>query len=111
MKNQEFLLQSEEEIAESLGAKAKELRVMKNITQKAFAKKIGIPTITYGKFERTGIISLVSFLKVLRHLGKLTDISELLSFNDIEKIGVKQYLENESKSKRVRASGGVIDHR
>lgn len=104
MTKQEFLLQTEEEIAEVLGAKAKVLRVQKNITQKEFAKKAGIANITYGKFERTGIISFVGFLKVLRHLGKLKDISELLSQDEIEKLGIKEFIAQTTKNKRERAS-------
>ncbi|MDQ7044914.1 MAG: hypothetical protein Q9M32_03250 [Sulfurimonas sp.] len=48
MTPQEFLLQSEAEIAEiaeiaeSLGSKAKAIRIGKNITQKEFSKKAGI---------------------------------------------------------------------
>lgn len=102
MTNQEFLLQSEDEILESMGKKAKVLRIEKNITQKQFAKKAGINEVTYGKFERTGIISLLGFLKVLRHLGKLKDISKLLSIDDIESLGVKEFLKKQTKRSKSR---------
>jgi len=104
MTPQEFLLLSEDEIAQSLGSKAKAIRVEKNITQRDFSTKAGINYETYSKFERTGIISLVGFLKVLRYLGKLKDISELLSLDDVEKLGVKAFVEQKSKKTRQRAS-------
>jgi len=105
MTSQEFLLQSEEEIAKSLGEKAKALRVQKNITQENFALKAGVPSATYGKFERTGVVSLVAFLKILRHLGRLKDISELLSVDDIQKLGLKAFVEQNAKKQKQRASG------
>ena len=61
--------------------------------------------MTYCKFERTGKISLVGFLKVLRHLGRLKEVSSVLEMSSIEKIGLKKYADNIAKSKkRQRAS-------
>jgi len=75
------------------------------LTQKAFSQKTGIPYMTYCKFERTGKISLVGFLKVLRHLGRLKEVSSVLEMSSIEKIGLKKYADNIAKSKkRQRAS-------
>lgn len=104
MTSQEFLLLSEDEIAQSLGAKAKTIRVSKNITQRDFSLKAGINYETYSKFERTGAISLKSFLKVLRYLGRLKDISGLLALEDVQKLGVKEYVKQKNKKTRQRAT-------
>ncbi len=105
MSSIEYLLLSEEEIAQNIATQAKELRVAKNLTQKAFAEKSGIAYMTYCKFERTGKISLLGFLKVLRHLGRLKDISCILEMSSIESIGLEKYADNVAQSKkRERAS-------
>ncbi len=105
MSNIEYLLLTEDEIAKEIAIQAKELRVAKNLTQKAFAQKSGIAHMTYCKFERTGKISLVGFLKVLRHLGRLKDISSVLEMSSIETVGLEKYADNITKSKkRKRAS-------
>ena len=91
MTPQEFLLLSEYEIAEQLAAGAKVLRLNKGFTQKDFALKAGIAYATYSQFERTGKISLLGFLKVLRYLGRLKNISTLLDISDIESLGIKEY--------------------
>lgn len=105
MNNIEYLLLTEDEIAKELAIQVKELRIAKNLTQKAFAQKSGIAHMTYCKFERTGKISLIGFLKVLRHLGRLKDISSVLEMNSIETVGLEKYADNIAKlKKRERAS-------
>ncbi len=103
MTPQEFLLQMEDEIALFLAKQAKKLRISKNITQVEFAKKAGIAYATYSKFERTGKISLNSFLKVLRHLGKLKEISTLLEVDSIEEIGIKEFAKLSKVKEKKRA--------
>jgi len=105
MSSMEYLLLTEDEIAKELAIQAKDLRVSKNLTQKAFAEKSGIAHMTYCKFERTGKISLIGFLKVLRHLGRLQNISTLLEMSSIENIGLERYADSINRGKkRERAS-------
>lgn len=104
MSSIEYLLLTEDEIAKDLSDQAKRLRLKKNMTQKDFAVKAGIAYMTYCKFEQTGKISLIGFLKVLRHLGRLKEMSTVLEIGDIESVGLKEYYqENKEKKKRVRA--------
>ena len=103
MTPQEFLLQTEDEIAISLAQQAKILRINANMTQSEFSKKAGIAYATYGQFERTGKISLNGFLKVLRHLGRLKSVSSLLSVDDIEILGIAQYSKLQKMKHRQRA--------
>lgn len=103
MNSQQFLLQTDDEIMQQLAKQAQELRIKKNLTQKDFAKKAGISYGTYIKFERLGSISLQSFLKVLRYLGRLKNIADLLKVEDIQKLGIEEYAKNitTKESKRV----------
>lgn len=105
MTPQEFLLQSEDEIALELAQEARQLRVGKNITQEEFSIRSGIPFATYGKFERTGQISLVSFLKVLRHLGRLKNMSTLLASDDVERVGIRGVLDNKKSTNNIYRAG------
>ena len=104
MSSIEYLLLTEDEIAKELAGQAQKLRLKKNMTQKDFAAKSAIAYMTYCKFERTGKISLVGFLKVLRHLGRLKEISTVLEIGNIESIGLKKYYdENKEDKNRIRA--------
>jgi len=105
MSSIEYLLLTEEEMAQELADQAKRLRLKKNMTQKDFALKAGIAHMTYRKFERTGKISLIGFLKVLRHLGRLKEISSILEIGDVESVGLKEYYDDnkENNNKRIRA--------
>lgn len=104
MSSIEYLLLTEEEIAQELAEQVKRLRLKKNMTQKDFVLKAGIAHMTYSKFERTGKMSLVGFLKVLRHLGRLKEISSILEIGDVESVGLKEYYdENKENNKRIRA--------
>lgn len=104
MSSIEYLLLTEEEIAKELADQAQKLRLKKNMTQKDFALKAGIAHMTYCKFEQTGKISLIGFLKVLRHLGRLKEMSTVLEMGDVESVGLKKYYdENKENKKRVRA--------
>ncbi|MEA2100443.1 MAG: helix-turn-helix transcriptional regulator [Campylobacterota bacterium] len=106
MTPQEFLLFTEEEIAEDLGERASKLRIRLNMTQKEFATKAGISFATYRKFEQTGQTSIVTFLKILRYLGVLKDISDLMSMDDVQNYGINEYMKLSSikERKRVKSS-------
>jgi len=106
MTPQEFLLFTEEEIVEEFGQRASKLRIRLNMTQKEFATKAGISFATYRKFEQTGQTSLVTFIKILRYLGVLKEISDLMSLDDIKKYGIDEYMKLSSVKdrKRVKSS-------
>jgi transcriptional regulator with XRE-family HTH domain len=95
---------TEEEIAKELALSAQALRVKKGLTQKQFSEEIGIAYGTYIKFERLGIISLVGFLKIIRHLGRLKNIADILKIDEVQSIGIEKYREDtlQSVRKRVR---------
>lgn len=102
--NQELLMLTEEEIAKELAHDAQVLRVQKGLTQKQFSLEIGIAYGTYIKFERLGSISLVGFLKILRHLGRLKNIADILKMDDVQSVGIEKYREEtlQKMRKRVR---------
>jgi len=102
MTQQEMLLYTEEEIASELAKRSSKLRIHLKMTQKDFAKKAGISFATYRKFEQTGQTSLITFLKILRHLGELKEIYDLLSLSDIKKYGIQEYMSLQESGERKR---------
>jgi len=100
----EFSLQSDEEIAQDLALRAKEIRISKNLSQVDFSKKAGISYHSYNKFESTGKVSLFGFITIMRYLGKVKELNTLLIVDDIEKIGLEEYSKIISSKKRKRAS-------
>ena len=104
MTDVEFSLQSDEEIAQNLAIRAKEIRTSKNLSQVDFSKKAGISYHSYNKFESTGKVSLLGFITILRFLGKVKELNKLLIVDDIEKIGLEEYSKLMSSKKRERVS-------
>ena len=78
-------------------------RIQNRLTQADLAQKSGVPLATLRKFERTGAISLESFLKLGTVLGILENIVKSLepgpSYASLDDI-LKQ--SNKPESKRVR---------
>jgi transcriptional regulator with XRE-family HTH domain len=60
--------------AAGLAESARQVRLGLNLTQAEVARDIGVSIGTYKKFERSGEISLMKFLEVLRVLGRLRDV-------------------------------------
>lgn len=54
--------------------RVKKLRKSRKWTQEEFSERSGVALGTYRKFERTGIISLESFLLICQALSTLSDI-------------------------------------
>lgn len=48
------------------------------MSQKLLSKTSGVPLSTIQRFEHTGEISLVSFVKITRVLGDVEDMMELI---------------------------------
>ncbi len=84
-----ILLETPVDASRQLAEEARERRLRLNMTRQDLAAKSGVPPDTLGLFERTGRISLVSFLKVAFALGiadRLTglfDSPEIASLDEI----------------------------
>jgi len=78
---------TDEEIAQVLALRAKELRLSQNKKQSDFAKEaeLNSPT-TYSNYEQKGSISMINFIKVMRTFGRLEELEKLLLPTIKEKI-------------------------
>ena len=74
-----FATLTDDEIAQVIAMRAKELRVKQDKKQREFSAEaeLSSPT-TYANFEQKGIISLANFIKVMRTFGRLEELEELL---------------------------------
>jgi len=77
--NSAFGTLTDEEIAQVLALRAKELRLSQNKKQRDFAKEASLssPT-TYSNYEQKGSISMINFIKVMRTFGRLEELEKLL---------------------------------
>lgn len=68
------------ELIKLLGARFKDYRLRSNMTQKEVAEQSGITITTIHKFENglTGNMSLSTFLLLMKAIGQLDAIDELL---------------------------------
>lgn len=74
-----FATLTDDEIAQVIAMRAKELRVKQDKKQREFSAEaeLSSPT-TYANFEQKGIISLSNFIKVMRTFGRLEELEALL---------------------------------
>lgn len=74
-----FATLTDDEIAQVIAMRAKELRVKQDKKQREFSAEaeLSSPT-TYANFEQKGIISLANFIKIMRTFGRLEELETLL---------------------------------
>ncbi len=88
-------LLTDEEMAEVLGKRAERLRFKQEKKQNDF----DMPQSTYSKFAKSGQISLVGFIKVMRALGRYDELDALLKLTVAEEIAS---FKDNSKAARKR---------
>ena len=79
-------LKSPQEIATALAARLKSRRLAMNLSQQGLALRSGVPLGTLKKFERSGAISLVSFIRLLVALREEAGLDKLLAEPEFESL-------------------------
>ena len=79
MENMSYLWDTPSDVALKLAGKIKEIRRRKKITQKELAGRSNVSYATLRKFEKTGQISLESFIKLTMELGLIQEINNLFT--------------------------------
>ncbi len=93
-------LKTSSEYGNEIAARARSLRLQRNIRQVTLAERSGVSLASVKRFESTGQISFSSLLKIANALGCLDDFSALflpepaVTISDLEK--------NEKKKQRCR---------
>lgn len=92
---------SDAEIAEALAQWVAKERLAQNLSQKDIYQRAAIASSTYKKFEQTGETSLVRFIAILRAIGRLDSLEQILSSEP--KISPMQKLTGKQPVSRKRA--------
>lgn len=89
------------ELVRMLGARFKDYRMRANMTQKEVAEMAGLSVLTIHRFENgmVGNISLSTFLLLLKCVGCINDLDELMPEQPESPY---LYKENNRKAQRVR---------
>jgi transcriptional regulator with XRE-family HTH domain len=77
------------DIAIRIANKIKRIRKRKKITQEMLAARSNVSYASLRRFERTGEISFVSFIKICMELGLEDELNELFArpvYNSIEEV-------------------------
>ena len=92
---------SDAEIANDIAQWVAEERLSQNLSQQDIYQRAAIASSTYKKFEQTGETSLVRFIAILRAIGRLDVIEQIL--NSKPKVSPMQKLTGKQPVVRKRA--------
>lgn len=98
---------SDAQIQKMIGAKIKASRLKQNITQDSLAESSSISRSSVQKVEAGEIKSFDTFLRVLRTLGMLDDISCLCEEEQLSPSEYYNIVNSAKKSRRKRAVGSI----
>lgn len=87
-----------------LAEQARARRLQMKLTQEGLAKRSGVALATLRKFERTGTLSLESFLKLHMVLGGLEDILKATQVKDTPFSSIDDVLKSDSNPTRKRGN-------
>ncbi len=85
----QYILDTPSDIAVQMSQKLKAIRKRRKITQKQMAARSNVSYATLRKFEKTGQISLESFIKISMELGLADELKNLFStpvYKSIEEV-------------------------
>ena len=88
------------DVAEDLAIRLRARRLARNLTQEGLARRSGVALGTLKKFERSGAISLVSFIRLVVALGEEAGLERLLADEQFETL--EQVLSEPRTRKRGR---------
>ena len=73
----EYIWDTSADVTKRLADKIKSIRKRKKITQKQLAARSNVSYATLRKFEKTGQVSLESFVKLSMELGLVSELNHL----------------------------------
>ena len=80
--NDSFDFKTNKEIIKLVALRVKKIRKVNFKTQALFAKHIGMSHGSYARFETTGEVSFSGFVSILKGIGLIDKLDELLNQND-----------------------------
>ncbi len=98
---------SDAQIQKRIGEKIKAARLKQNITQDSLAESSSISRSSVQKVEAGEIKSFDTFLRILRTLGMLNDISRLCEEEQLSPSEYYNMVNSAKKNRRKRAMGSI----
>lgn len=93
-----------EDLLTRITAQCRALRLQANLTQAGLARRAGVPYATLRAFERTGRISLLSFVKLAQALNRDSQLLAALELGAAPYRSIQDVVAAASKPKRKRGS-------
>jgi len=90
------------EAARLLAGRVKGLRLLRGWKQTTLAVRAGVTVASLKRFERTGLVSLESLLKLAHALGRLPEFAELLRPPEAQSIAELEARDSRPARKRGR---------
>ena len=97
---------ADEVILNKIGTRLKAVRLKQNITQQRLAEESGVSLSTIKKIENGEIRSFDSLVRVLRTLGKLDVLQQLVEEEQLSPSEYYEMVYKANKAQRKRAVGG-----
>lgn len=97
-----FLLRSPEDVSLNLAERARDRRLILNLSQEGLAHRAGISTGTVKRFEKTGQISIASLLQIALILDALEEFDTVFKPKDLAPASINDIINEPRKPKRGR---------
>lgn len=98
------LLINPAKVQKKLAEQARARRLQMELTQAGLAERSGVALPTLRKFERTGVLSLESFLKLHMVLGGLENILKAVQIQEDNFSSIDEVMKSDNVSKRQRGT-------
>ncbi len=97
-----FLLQLPEDVSQNLAERARDRRLVMNLSQEGLARRAGISTGTVKRFEKTGQISIASLLQIALVLDALEEFDNVFKPKDRAPASINDLINEPRKPQRGR---------
>lgn len=94
-------LMTDTEILKQIASRAKDIRIKNNLRQSDLSERSAVPLSSIRVFERSGKISLVHLIKLMRALSCIEELDSLFLPSEIEDLKTT-LKESKTTRKRVR---------
>lgn len=95
-----LILMTDEEILKSIASRAREVRISRDLRQSDLSLKSDVPLNSIRVFERSGVISFLYLVKILRTLSLIEELDGLFSLPELTDL--KEAMKEKKIRKRVR---------
>lgn len=91
-------------VQKKLAEQARIRRLKMNLTQEGLSQRSGVALATLRKFERTGFVSLESFLKIHMVIGGLESILQATQISKHDFSSIDEVIDAGTKTERQRGT-------